>query len=57
MSDAGFFNINIYTILNFCEQTRFAQKVQGLAQQRAREMNSTSSRHVQPKNAATNVVQ
>ncbi|XP_055695410.1 ATP-dependent DNA helicase DDX11 [Lutzomyia longipalpis] len=31
MSEGEFFNINLYELLNFCENTRLAQKVQGFS--------------------------
>lgn len=31
MAEGEFFNINLFHILDFCEQTRFAQKLQGFA--------------------------
>lgn len=32
MSEGEFFNLNVFEILQFCENTRFAQKLQGFAQ-------------------------
>ncbi|XP_055902604.1 ATP-dependent DNA helicase DDX11 [Eupeodes corollae] len=51
MAEGEFFNINLFHILDFCEQTRFAQKLQGFAKR----MNSepAPSENQEPPRTAT----
>ncbi|XP_055853974.1 ATP-dependent DNA helicase DDX11 [Episyrphus balteatus] len=51
MDEGEFFNINLYHILDFCEQTRFAQKLQGFAKRMNAE--PAPSENIEPPRSGT----